>query len=138
VTTGARFGAIFRHRGRAYVANRQRDHSDDKDRYIEGMQPSELATKILKSNANMTMVIDNLERRGLVARRRQDNDRRCIDVHLTRSGSELIETIVRWMEQQGMEVPDPKEYKKWKDSAPPAGEIYPQLLRWKQAYDEAV
>ena len=50
---------------------------------------------------------------------------------------DLIETIIRWMEQQGMEVPDPEAYLAWKDSAPPPGEIYPQLLRWKEQYDEA-
>lgn len=47
----------------------------------------------------------------------------------------FIESIIRWMEEQGMEVPDPKEYKDWRDSAPPAGEIFPQLARLKKIYD---
>ena len=51
----------------------------------------ELADKILKSAGNLTTVIDNLERRGLVERRRDREDRRVVTVHLTRSGTRLIE-----------------------------------------------
>lgn len=52
-----------------------------------------LGEKILKSNSNMTTVIDNLEKRGLVRRERAANDRRKIIVHLTESGMELIQRI---------------------------------------------
>jgi MarR family 2-MHQ and catechol resistance regulon transcriptional repressor len=41
----------------------------------------------------MTVVIDNLEKRGLVQRRRKENDRRCLDVLLTRKGRSLISEI---------------------------------------------
>lgn len=57
------------------------------------MQTSELGTKILKSSGNMTLVIDNLEKRGLVRRERGQKDRRCIEVHLTAEGENLIKTI---------------------------------------------
>ncbi|CAN5843699.1 MarR family transcriptional regulator [soil metagenome] len=53
----------------------------------------ELATKILKSSGNMTLVIDNLCKRGLVERRRDEVDRRYICVHLTPEGSALIENM---------------------------------------------
>lgn len=46
----------------------------------------DLAQKLLKSGGNMTLVIDNLEKRGLVRRDRQQKDRRCILVHLTKAG----------------------------------------------------
>ena len=52
-----------------------------------------LGEKILKSNSNMTTVIDNLEKRGLVRRERAVDDRRKIIVHLTDSGRELITMI---------------------------------------------
>jgi len=48
--------------------------------------PSALARTILRSNANLTLVIDNLERRGLVRRRWVPGDRRQRRVHLTRAG----------------------------------------------------
>ncbi len=50
----------------------------------------ELAGKILKSAGNLTTVIDNLERRGLVERRRDRDDRRVVTVHLTAAGEGLV------------------------------------------------
>lgn len=47
----------------------------------------------------------------------------------------LLEQVTNWMVENGLEVPDPEEYKAWRDSAPPAGVIYPQLLRLKTKYD---
>ncbi|MDZ4700975.1 MAG: MarR family transcriptional regulator [Rhodothermales bacterium] len=61
--------------------------------HLGDMMPSELAGKILKSGANMTTVLDNLERRSLVARTRRGDDRRCIEVHLTEVGRSLFESI---------------------------------------------
>jgi MarR family 2-MHQ and catechol resistance regulon transcriptional repressor len=53
----------------------------------------DLAAKILKSTGNITMVIDNLEKRGLVRRERDSEDRRYLTVHLTDAGSALIENV---------------------------------------------
>jgi MarR family transcriptional regulator, 2-MHQ and catechol-resistance regulon repressor len=50
----------------------------------------DIAVKILKSTGNMTMVIDNLEKRGLVTRKRDAQDRRYLTIHLTPTGSTLI------------------------------------------------
>ncbi|HEY3266995.1 MAG TPA: MarR family transcriptional regulator [Armatimonadota bacterium] len=50
----------------------------------------DLGAKLLKSTGNITMVVDNLEKRGLVRRERSITDRRYITVHLTDSGRELI------------------------------------------------
>ncbi len=41
----------------------------------------------------MTTVLDNLERRGLVVRRREKDDRRCLMVHLTDAGRRLMERL---------------------------------------------
>jgi MarR family 2-MHQ and catechol resistance regulon transcriptional repressor len=49
----------------------------------------DLAERILKTSGNLTMVIGNLERRGLVRRARSTGDRRFIEVRLTR----LIRTL---------------------------------------------
>jgi MarR family 2-MHQ and catechol resistance regulon transcriptional repressor len=53
----------------------------------------DLADKVLKSAGNMTTVVDNLERRGLVERRRDGADRRIVAVHLTSSGDELVRAV---------------------------------------------
>lgn len=62
--------------------------------HLGPMQSGELGQKILKSSGNMTMVIDHLEKRDLVTRQRREDDRRCIDVHLTQTGHDLIENIL--------------------------------------------
>ena len=61
--------------------------------HLGSMQPSQLAQKVLKSTGNMTLVIDNLNKRGLVTRARRADDRRCIDISLTEKGVALIESI---------------------------------------------
>ena len=53
----------------------------------------DIAAKILKSSGNMTMVIDNLEKRGLVRRERDSEDRRFLTIHLTDEGAPLIATV---------------------------------------------
>ncbi|WDT77414.1 MAG: MarR family transcriptional regulator [Candidatus Manganitrophus sp.] len=53
---------------------------------------SELGRKLLRSGGNITMVVDNLERRGLV-RRERGEDRRFITLHLTKEGRQLIQKI---------------------------------------------
>ena len=50
----------------------------------------ELAGKLLKTSGNITMVIDNLEKRGLVRRERDNADRRFVSIHLTRGGAQTI------------------------------------------------
>jgi len=50
----------------------------------------ELGRKLLKSGGNITVVVDNLEKRGLVSRKRHDEDRRLVTVHLTSAGRRLI------------------------------------------------
>src|SRR5918912_589968 len=53
----------------------------------------DLGKKILKSGGNITMVVDNLEKRGLVERIRAEDDRRYITVNLTKQGRELISKL---------------------------------------------
>ena len=61
--------------------------------FLGPQQPGQLAHKVLKSSGNMTLVIENLVKRGLVSRERREDDRRCIDISLTTEGRELIENI---------------------------------------------
>ncbi len=53
----------------------------------------DLGEKLLKSTGNITMVVDNLEREGLVRRERRQEDRRYITVSLTDAGRALIEEL---------------------------------------------
>ena len=61
--------------------------------HLGPLHQHEIGQKILKSSGNITTVIDNLEKRGLVTRMRDTNDRRCVQVRLTEEGDELIDRI---------------------------------------------
>ncbi len=53
----------------------------------------DIGRKLLRTSGNMTMVIDNLEKRGLVVRTNDPNDRRYKRVSLTTEGARLIKNI---------------------------------------------
>ena len=57
------------------------------------LSQKEIGQKILRSSGNITMVIDNLEKTGLVRRERNEADRRFFIVHLTAKGDNLINKI---------------------------------------------
>jgi len=52
-----------------------------------------LGEKLLRSGGNVTLVVDNLEKRGWVRRERLETDRRMIMIHLTPAGRDLIERV---------------------------------------------
>lgn len=61
--------------------------------HIGPMSPCDIARKMLRSGGNITLVVDNLARQGLVSRRRHVDDRRYLTVDLTPEGRRLIEQI---------------------------------------------
>jgi MarR family transcriptional regulator, 2-MHQ and catechol-resistance regulon repressor len=62
--------------------------------HLGPMTVGQLGGKILRSSGNMTLVIDNLVKRGLVSREPRPDDRRCIEIHLTAAGTALIAQIM--------------------------------------------
>jgi MarR family 2-MHQ and catechol resistance regulon transcriptional repressor len=61
--------------------------------HLGPLNQKNLAAKILKSTGNITMVIDNLEKRGLVKRTRDEHDRRHYSVGITQKGASLIRSF---------------------------------------------
>jgi len=61
--------------------------------HLGPLSQSESGRKHLRSSGNITMVIDNLEKNGLVRRKRNKADRRFFIVHLTDRGYKLINNI---------------------------------------------
>jgi MarR family 2-MHQ and catechol resistance regulon transcriptional repressor len=53
----------------------------------------ELARKLLKTSGNLTMVVGNLQKRGLVTRTRQATDKRFYLVSITEQGRRLIAQV---------------------------------------------
>jgi MarR family 2-MHQ and catechol resistance regulon transcriptional repressor len=58
--------------------------------HLGPMSQTEICGKLLKSSGNTTLVVDNLEKHGLVQRQRDEHDRRVVMVQLTEAGNELI------------------------------------------------
>jgi len=54
---------------------------------------TEIGQKLLRSSGNITMVIDNLEKRSYVKRERKKEDRRFMLVRLADDGLELIRKV---------------------------------------------
>lgn len=52
-----------------------------------------LGEKLLRSRGNVTVVVNNLEKRGWIRRERQSGDRRMIRIELTPEGRALIERL---------------------------------------------
>jgi MarR family transcriptional regulator, 2-MHQ and catechol-resistance regulon repressor len=61
--------------------------------HLGPMRATELARKVLRSPGNMTTVLDNLEKAGLVRRSQQAEDRRCTTVTLTVRGETLMREV---------------------------------------------
>ena len=61
--------------------------------HLGPMSQRQLGTKLLKSSGNITMVVDNLEKRGLVQRQRDAADRRVVTVSLSDKGRALIQGL---------------------------------------------
>ena len=61
--------------------------------HLGPMSQKDIGRKLLKSGGNMTLVIDNLVKRGLVERTRADYDRRVMLISLTPDGRGMIERI---------------------------------------------
>ncbi|AWN24516.1 MarR family transcriptional regulator [Deinococcus irradiatisoli] len=62
--------------------------------HLGPMSQRQLASKILRSSGNLTMVIDNLEKAELVRRERSEQDRRVMTVSLTGAGRALIDRVL--------------------------------------------
>jgi MarR family 2-MHQ and catechol resistance regulon transcriptional repressor len=61
--------------------------------HLGPLSQKNLGQKILRTSGNITMVIDNLEKRRLVRRQRDTLDRRMFIVDLTGEGQKLIRKI---------------------------------------------
>ena len=61
--------------------------------HLGPLYQTEIGKKLLRTSGNITMVIDNLEKRGYVKRERKKQDRRFMMVRLTDAGLELISRL---------------------------------------------
>jgi MarR family 2-MHQ and catechol resistance regulon transcriptional repressor len=62
--------------------------------HLGPMSQKDIASKLLKSGGNITMVIENLKKRDLVSKVRKNHDRRFFLVSLTERGEQLVKEIL--------------------------------------------
>lgn len=61
----------------------------------EGISQQELARKLLVGRSNMSMLLPQLEKRGLVERRPDARDKRVLRLHLTDDGKTITEQAMK-------------------------------------------
>ena len=74
--------------------------------HLGPMCQRDIAKKILKSTGNLTTVIDNLEKRDLVRREQNEDDRRYFNVILTKKGGGIMKKIFPDHESRIMQAMD--------------------------------
>jgi len=62
--------------------------------HLGPMKQKELGKKILKSGGNITMVINNLEKHGMVQRKKSEKDKRQFIINLTSTGKKTIQDLL--------------------------------------------
>lgn len=61
--------------------------------HLGSLHQNDLGQKLLKSSGNITMVVDNLEKRKLITRERSVDDRRFVWVSLTDEGRRYVSRV---------------------------------------------
>jgi DNA-binding MarR family transcriptional regulator len=59
----------------------------------EGLPCGEIAKRMITRDPDVTRLLDRLERRGLISRSREANDRRTVMAHITPSGLRLLDRL---------------------------------------------
>jgi MarR family 2-MHQ and catechol resistance regulon transcriptional repressor len=62
--------------------------------HLGPLRQGEVGAKLLRSGGDITLVVDNLEKHGLVRRERGTEDRRVVVVSLTEAGRARIEQVL--------------------------------------------
>ena len=62
---------------------------------------NEIGKKVLLTSGSITVAVDRLEKKGLVARRAHGTDRRARIVYLTKAGRKVIKRVYAELHQQG-------------------------------------
>ena len=65
------------------------------ERHPEGLKMNELSRRLMVTGGNVTTIVDQLEKEGLVERMDEPDDRRAFRIHLTRTGDRTFAEMAR-------------------------------------------
>ena len=99
-------------------------------RHPEGRKMNELSRLLMVTGGNVTTIVDQLEKEGLVERLDEPADRRAFRIRLTRSGDKTFAEMAREHEQWVVELLAGMPLRE-------QAEVHKQLGRLKQATLEA-
>jgi DNA-binding MarR family transcriptional regulator len=74
------------------------------ERYPEGLKMNELSRLLMVTGGNVTTIVDQLEKEGLVERLDEPDDRRAFRIRLTRGGARSFAEMARAHEQWVVEL----------------------------------
>jgi DNA-binding MarR family transcriptional regulator len=74
------------------------------ERHPEGLKMNELSRLLMVTGGNVTAIVDQLEKEGLVERFDEPADRRAFRIHLTRTGEKSFAEMARAHEQWVVEL----------------------------------
>src|SRR4029453_15877833 len=74
------------------------------ERHPEGLKMNELSRMLMVTSGNITAIVDQLEKEGLVERLDEPADRRAFRIRLTRSGDKTFAEMARAHEQWVVEL----------------------------------
>jgi DNA-binding MarR family transcriptional regulator len=74
------------------------------ERHREGLKMSELSQLLMVTGGNVTAIVDQLEKEGLVERLDEPADRRAFRIRLTRSGEKTFAEMAREHEEWVVEL----------------------------------
>src|SRR5688572_20142767 len=73
-------------------------------RHSEGLKMNELSRLLMVTGGNVTAIVDQLEKEGLVERLDEPADRRAFRIHLTRGGEKTFAEMARAHEEWVVEL----------------------------------
>src|SRR5437868_10100069 len=74
------------------------------ERHPEGLKMNELSRLLMVTGGNVTAIVDQLEKEGLVERLDEPADRRAFRIHLTRTGERTFADMARSHEEWVVEL----------------------------------
>jgi DNA-binding MarR family transcriptional regulator len=74
------------------------------ERHPEGLKMNELSRLLMVTGGNVTAIVDQLEKEGLVERLDEPADRRAFRIHLTRNGERTFAEMARQHEEWVVEM----------------------------------
>jgi DNA-binding MarR family transcriptional regulator len=83
--------------------------------YAGGLPFGEIGAKMMVTVSNLTGIVDRLEQKKLVSRKRDENDRRVVHVVLTDKGAKLYKSTIPVFERSVSEIFNPLDSAKQKE-----------------------